>query len=100
MSSKLVIRDALVVSADPGQNRSHADVVVEHGRISAVVAAGTAPTAGATIIDSADAVWEEAELVLKVKEPVAEEYHRLFHLQHQLRLRPDGVGGVDDAGSG
>jgi alanine dehydrogenase len=34
-------------------------------------------SAGATIIDSADAVWEEAELVLKVKEPVAEEYHRL-----------------------
>ena len=34
-------------------------------------------SAGASIIDSADAVWEEAELVLKVKEPVAEEYHRL-----------------------
>ncbi len=33
--------------------------------------------AGATIIDSADDVWGEAEMVLKVKEPVAEEYHRL-----------------------
>jgi alanine dehydrogenase len=33
--------------------------------------------AGATIIDSADDVWGEADLVLKVKEPVAEEYHRL-----------------------
>jgi alanine dehydrogenase len=32
---------------------------------------------GATIIDSADEVWGGAEMVLKVKEPVAEEYHRL-----------------------
>ena len=32
---------------------------------------------GATIIDSADDVWGEAEMVLKVKEPVAEEYHRM-----------------------
>ena len=33
--------------------------------------------AGATIIGSADDVWAEADLLLKVKEPVAEEYHRL-----------------------
>jgi alanine dehydrogenase len=33
--------------------------------------------AGATIIDEADDVWAEAEMVLKVKEPVAEEYHRM-----------------------
>src|SRR6476661_1876683 len=33
--------------------------------------------AGATIIDSADEVWGGAEMVLKVKEPIAEEYHRL-----------------------
>jgi alanine dehydrogenase len=33
--------------------------------------------AGATVIDSADEVWGTADLVLKVKEPVAEEYHRL-----------------------
>jgi len=32
---------------------------------------------GATIIDSADEVWGTAEMVLKVKEPIAEEYHRL-----------------------
>ncbi len=32
---------------------------------------------GATMIPSADDVWAEADLVLKVKEPVAEEYHRL-----------------------
>jgi alanine dehydrogenase len=33
--------------------------------------------AGATMLDSADDVWGEADLVLKVKEPVEEEYHRL-----------------------
>jgi alanine dehydrogenase len=33
--------------------------------------------AGATIRETADEVWAEADLVLKVKEPVEEEYHRL-----------------------
>jgi alanine dehydrogenase len=33
--------------------------------------------AGATILDRADEVWAEADLVLKVKEPIEEEYHRL-----------------------
>src|SRR3954452_23227603 len=33
--------------------------------------------AGATIVADADDTWGEADLVLKVKEPVAEEYHRL-----------------------
>ncbi len=34
-------------------------------------------TAGARIIDKADDVWGEADMVLKVKEPIAEEYHRM-----------------------
>ena len=38
--------------------------------------------AGAKVVESADALWADAELVLKVKEPVAEEY---------ARLRPDLV---------
>lgn len=33
--------------------------------------------AGATILPTADDVWAGAELILKVKEPVAEEYHRM-----------------------
>ncbi|ASW57623.1 alanine dehydrogenase [Plantactinospora sp. KBS50] len=33
--------------------------------------------AGATILDTADEVWATADLVLKVKEPVAQEYHRM-----------------------
>ena len=33
--------------------------------------------AGARILPTADEVWGEADLVLKVKEPIAEEYHRM-----------------------
>ena len=50
--------------------------------------------AGATIVDEADDVWGEAEMVLKVKEPVAEEYHRmraglvLFTYLHLAADRP------------
>jgi len=34
-------------------------------------------TAGAKILPTADDVWGEAELILKVKEPIEEEYHRM-----------------------
>src|SRR5215472_17468292 len=34
-------------------------------------------TAGASILPTADDVWSASDLVLKVKEPVAEEYHRM-----------------------
>ncbi|MEJ2853961.1 MULTISPECIES: alanine dehydrogenase [unclassified Saccharothrix] len=33
--------------------------------------------AGARIVEAADDLWGEAELVLKVKEPVADEFHRM-----------------------
>ena len=33
--------------------------------------------AGATLLDTADEVWDTAEMVLKVKEPVKEEYSRM-----------------------
>ena len=33
--------------------------------------------AGATIIDSADDIWGEAEMIVKVKEPIAPEYPRM-----------------------
>jgi alanine dehydrogenase len=33
--------------------------------------------AGAAILPTADAVWAEGDLLLKVKEPIASEYHRL-----------------------
>src|SRR4051812_4232720 len=33
--------------------------------------------AGAKVVDTADDVWATGDLVLKVKEPIAEEYHRM-----------------------
>jgi alanine dehydrogenase len=33
--------------------------------------------AGATIIDSADKVWSDSEMIIKVKEPIPEEFHRM-----------------------
>ena len=37
--------------------------------------------AGAEILKAADDVWETAELVLKVKEPIPSEYHRMREVQ-------------------
>jgi alanine dehydrogenase len=51
-------------------------------------------SAGATILPDGDEVWATSELVLKVKEPVAEEYHRmrkgqvLFTYLHLAASRP------------
>jgi alanine dehydrogenase len=50
--------------------------------------------AGAVILATADEVWNAADLILKVKEPVAEEYHRmrkgqvLFTYLHLAASRP------------
>jgi alanine dehydrogenase len=59
--------------------------------------------AGARIVPTADDVWGEAELVLKVKEPVAEEYHRmrrdqvLFTYLH-LAAGPETTKALTDSG--
>jgi alanine dehydrogenase len=51
-------------------------------------------SAGAKMLPTADDVWQSADLVLKVKEPVAEEYHRmrrdqvLFTYLHLAASRP------------
>jgi alanine dehydrogenase len=51
-------------------------------------------SAGAKILDNADDVWAEGDLILKVKEPVADEYHRmrrdqtLFTYLHLAASRP------------
>jgi alanine dehydrogenase len=51
-------------------------------------------TAGAQILPAADDIWQAGDLILKVKEPVAEEYHRmrkdqvLFTYLHLAASRP------------
>jgi alanine dehydrogenase len=54
------------------------DVHVERGAgEGSSIADAEYAAAGAKILDTADDVWGSAETVLKVKEPVAQEYHRL-----------------------
>ncbi|MBO4274256.1 alanine dehydrogenase [Microbispora triticiradicis] len=51
-------------------------------------------SAGAKLVESADEVWAESEMILKVKEPIEEEYHRLradqilFTYLHLAASRP------------
>lgn len=57
--------------------RGH-DVTVQSGAgLGSAITDEQYAAAGARLVDDADTVWGEADLVLKVKEPVAEEYHRL-----------------------
>jgi alanine dehydrogenase len=61
-------------------------------------------TAGATILPDADSVWAQADLLLKVKEPIAAEYHRLragqvlFTYLH-LAADADGTKALLDSGT-
>ncbi len=93
-------RVALTPDAVGDLTASGHDLLVEAGA-GAGSAFGDAEyaTAGAKIVDSADEVWGQAELVLKVKEPVAPEFDRmqpgqtLFTYLHLAASRPctDGL---------
>jgi alanine dehydrogenase len=75
-------------------SRGH-DVAVETGAgVGSSISDEEFLAAGAKIIDTADALWADSELVLKVKEPITEEYHRLredltlFTYLHLAASRP------------
>ena len=54
------------------------EVVIEQGAgLGSSITDADYVSAGATIVESADDVWGGAELVLKVKEPIAAEYDRM-----------------------
>jgi alanine dehydrogenase len=58
--------------------RNGHDVVIETGAgLGSSITDEEYTAAGAQILSTADEVWAQAELVLKVKEPIAEEYHRM-----------------------
>lgn len=58
--------------------RSGHEVVVQRGAgVGSSIPDEDFIAAGARILPTADDVWQAGELILKVKEPVAEEYHRL-----------------------
>ncbi|MGA8987344.1 alanine dehydrogenase [Aeromicrobium sp.] len=54
------------------------DVVIESGAgLGSAISDAEYVAAGAKMFDTADSVWDSAELVLKVKEPIAAEYGRM-----------------------
>ncbi len=70
------------VAITPGgahELRQHGhDVLIQRGAgLGSSITDEEYAAAGARILPDADAVWAEADLILKVKEPIAEEYHRM-----------------------
>jgi alanine dehydrogenase len=58
-------------------SRGHEVYIEKDAGVGSSIPDETYVAAGATILPTADEVWGTAELLLKVKEAVAEEYHRL-----------------------
>lgn len=70
------------VAAVPGgvkvlTKAGHTVLVEKNAGIGAGIADETYVQAGAKIIDTADQVWQDAEMIIKVKEPIVEEYPRM-----------------------
>ncbi len=58
--------------------RNGHEVLIEHDAgVGSSITNDEYVAAGATILPTADDVWGTGDLILKVKEPVAEEYHRM-----------------------
>ena len=58
--------------------RSGHEVVVQSGAgTGSSITDGDYVAAGATIVDGPDEVWATGDLILKVKEPIREEHHRM-----------------------
>ncbi|HEY9410925.1 MAG TPA: alanine dehydrogenase [Jiangellaceae bacterium] len=71
-------RVAITPSGVHELTRQGHDVVIESGAgLGSSITDDEYVAAGARILGTADEVWGEAELICKVKEPVAGEYHRM-----------------------
>src|SRR3954453_16488692 len=58
--------------------RNGHEVLIEHDAgVGSSITNDEYAAAGASILPTADDVWATGDLILKVKEPVAEEYHRM-----------------------
>ncbi|MEE6179306.1 alanine dehydrogenase [Mycobacterium sp. 050134] len=74
--------------------REHAVVIQAGAGEGSAISDGDFKAAGAEIVDTADQVWAEADLLLKVKEPIEAEYSRmrrdqtLFTYLHLAASRP------------
>ncbi|MHA6625049.1 alanine dehydrogenase [Pseudonocardia sichuanensis] len=71
-------RVALTPAGAQELTRAGHHVLVERGAgVGSAIADADFEAAGARVVPTADEVWAAADVVLKVKEPVEEEYHRL-----------------------
>ncbi|MGI8721072.1 MAG: alanine dehydrogenase [Geodermatophilaceae bacterium] len=71
-------RVALTPAGVTELRRSGHEVLIEHDAgAGSLIPDADFVAAGAEILSNGDDVWATADLVLKVKEPVAEEYHRM-----------------------
>lgn len=55
----------------------HTVFVEESAGIGSAITDAEYEKAGATILETADEVWAQSEMIIKVKEPIAQEYHRM-----------------------
>src|SRR6476661_7275634 len=88
-------RVALTPSGARELVRSGHDVLIERGAgLGSSITDADFEAVGARIVPTADEVWAAADLLLKVKEPIAQEYHRLrrdqvlFTYLHLAASRP------------
>jgi len=58
-------------------NAGHTVYVEKSAGLGSAITDADYVKAGATILDTADEVWAKSEMVIKVKEPIAEEYPRM-----------------------
>lgn len=73
-------------------SRGHTVLVEQGAGVGSGITDAAFEEAGATLVKSADEVWGEAELIWKVKEPIAAEYPRIRDgqvLYTYLHLAPD-----------
>jgi len=57
--------------------RGHTVLIETGAGVGSAITDSEFEKAGATIIATADEVWQRADLIIKVKEPIAAEYHRM-----------------------
>ena len=85
------------------RNHGHSVLIERGAGVGSSITDAAYEAAGAELLDDADDVWARADMVMKVKEPIATEYHRfrrgiiLFTYLH-LAAEPELTRALIDAG--
>ena len=65
-------------------NAGHTVLIEKGAGVGSSISDADYAATGATILDNVDDVWAGADMVMKVKEPIAAEYHRLSARENQV----------------